>query len=134
VNASTPAPDVPNPFAALGGEAGVRRLVDAFYDAMERDPQALAVRGLHAPDLSPMRERLTDWLIGWMGGPAVYQARHPDRPCVVSAHKPFAIDAEAAGQWMHCMRHALDGAELSRPWREALEQAFGRMCEALVNR
>ncbi len=26
-------------FRAAGGEAGIRRLVDAFYDIMERDPR-----------------------------------------------------------------------------------------------
>ena len=124
-------PRAQTPFQALGGEAGVRRLVDAFYDAMEQDPAAAGVRRMHAADLSPMRERLTDWLIGWTGGPPVYGARHPGRPCIVSAHSPFAIGAQEADQWMACMRQALQAVEAPAEWRGPLEQAFERMCQGL---
>ena len=122
---------VRTPFEALGGEAGVRRLVDAFYDAMGGDPAASDVRALHGPDLSPMRDRLTDWLVGWMGGPPVYAQRHPGRPCMMSAHARFRIGAREADQWMACMRQALARAGLDEPWSGLLDQAFDRMCQGL---
>jgi len=125
------APTRETPFLALGGEAGVRALVDAFYDAMERDPAATELRAMHAADLSPMRERLSDWLTGWTGGPPVYGQRHPGRPCIVSAHAPFPIGAKETDQWMACMRQALDQVEAPAQWRGLLEQAFERMCQGL---
>jgi hemoglobin len=119
------------PYDAIGGEAGVRRLVDAFYDAMDRDPAAAGIRAMHEPDLSAMRDRLSDWLAGWMGGPALYAQRHPGRPCIMSAHAPFLIGAEHAEQWMACMRQALAAAEAPEPWRGLLDKAFDRMCQGL---
>jgi hemoglobin len=126
--------DVITPYDALGGDAGVRRLVDAFYDAMERDPAAAGIRAMHEPDLSAMRARLSDWLAAWMGGPADYAERHPGRPCIMSAHAPFPIGADEAEQWMGCMRQALRAAEAPEPWRGLLEKAFERMCQGLRTR
>lgn len=127
-------PALQTPFAALGGEAGVRRLVDAFYDAMERDPAAAPLRAIHAADLTPMRERLADWLSGWLGGPPVYFERHPGRPCVMSAHAPFAIGAAEVEQWLGCMRQALEAVRAPEAWREPLMTAFTRMCGGMRNR
>jgi len=122
------------PFALLGGEAGVRRLVEAFYDVMEDDPEFAALRAIHAADLGPMRARLADWLTGWMGGPPVYAVRHPDRPCVVSAHKAFPIDTAMAEAWVACMRKAFAAADVPDKVREMLAPAFSSMCQALRNR
>jgi hemoglobin len=121
------------PFQLIGGEAGVRRLVAAFYDAMEQDPALARLRGVHAADLGPMRARLADWLTGWMGGPRVYAERHPGRPCIVSAHAPFPIDARMAQDWMAGMRQAFDKAGVDGELRVMLEPAFEQMCEALRN-
>ena len=126
--------EVLTPYEALGGEPGVRRLVDAFYDTMETDPAAAGLRAIHAADLAPMRVRLTDWLSGWMGGPPVYPQRHPGRPCIMSAHAPFVIGADEADQWMACMRRAFDTAEVPKLWRRALDEAFARMCQGMRNR
>lgn len=129
---TAPAP-LRTPFEAFGGEPGVRRLADAFYDAMERDPAAAGIRAMHAADLTAIRERLSDWLCGWFGGPPVYAARHPGRPCIMSAHAPYAIGEVEAAQWMTCMRRALDAVETPSDWRAPLELAFSRMSAGLRN-
>ncbi len=53
---------------AAGGEAGVRELVDKFYNYMDTLPEAETIRAMHADDLTESREKLTTFLIGWMGG------------------------------------------------------------------
>ncbi|MFN3582817.1 group II truncated hemoglobin [Phenylobacterium sp.] len=131
--ASQAKPRVPTPYEALGGEAGLRRLVDAFYDAMESDPAFAELRRIHAPDLAPMRVRLTDFLSGWVGGPAVYAARHPGRPCVMSAHADFPIGQAEAEQWAACMRKAMGVADVPPAWIRPLDEAFSRMCKAMRN-
>jgi hemoglobin len=123
----------PTPFEAIGGETGVRRLVDGFYDRMDHDPAFAALRAIHAADLGPMRARLADWLSGWMGGPKVYAVRHPGRPCIMSAHAPFRIDAVLADQWLACMQLALADTAMPEDWRDLAEQAFARLCEGLQN-
>ena len=129
-----PAAPTRSPYDAFGGEAGLRRLVDAFYDTMDSDPAAAPLRAMHAADLGPMRARLTDWLMGWMGGPPVYAERHPGRPCIMSAHAPYAIGAEEVSQWLACMRTALDRVDAPDDWREPVEQAFTRMCAGMRSR
>ncbi|MGZ3276116.1 MAG: group II truncated hemoglobin [Caulobacteraceae bacterium] len=123
----------PTPFEAIGGEPGVRALVDDFYNRMDRNPAFAALRAIHADDLGPMRDRLTDWLTGWMGGPPVYAERHPGRPCIMSAHAPFRIDALLADQWLACMQLALADSAMPEDWRVLADEAFGRMCQGLRN-
>ena len=61
------------PYELLGGnEAAVRRIVDRFYDTMESAPDLRELRAMHAPDLGPMRDRLSWFLTGWLGGPPRY--------------------------------------------------------------
>ena len=129
----TAQPILRTPYEAMGGEAGVRRLADAFYDAMERDPAAAGIRAMHAADLTAIRARLADWLSGWFGGPPVYAARHPGRPCIMSAHAPYDIGEAEAAQWMACMRQALDAVDTPADWRAPLELAFSRMSAGLRN-
>jgi hemoglobin len=126
-------PPVKTPFALIGGEPEVRRLVEAFYDAMEQRPVYAELRAIHAPDLTPMRARLADYLTQWMGGPRVYAERHPGRGCIVSAHGPFPIDGRMADQWLACMREAFEAAAVAPEVRAMLDPAFTAMCQGLRN-
>jgi hemoglobin len=131
--AQTTAPRPATPFELAGGEAGIARLVDAFYDAMEREPAFARLRGIHAADLTPMRARLADYLTQWTGGPRRYAERHPERSCVVSAHAPFPIDRRMAEDWMACMRQAFAAAGVSQDFRRMVEPVMAQMCEGLRN-
>lgn len=130
----TEAPRAPvKPFDLIGGEAEIRKLVNAFYDAMDQDPAFARLRSIHAPDLGPMRARLADYLSQWMGGPRVYAERHPGRGCIVSAHGPFAIDGQMAEDWMACMRKAFVAAGVSEQFRRMVEPVMADMCQGLRN-
>jgi hemoglobin len=124
-----------SPWELLGGdEATVRRIVDRFYDLMDTAPEARELRAMHAADLGPMRDRLTWFLTGWLGGPAVYAERTGGGACMTSVHRPFAIDDRARDQWMWCMRGALDAAEVPAGVRALVEPAFERITGFLRNR
>ncbi len=58
------------------GEDGIRALTSTFYDVMDTLPEAKNLRGSHAKDLAPMKEKLAEYLIGWMGGPPLYADRY----------------------------------------------------------
>jgi hemoglobin len=122
-----------NPYEAIGGDAAVRRLVERFYDIMDTEPAAAAIRAMHAADLGPMRERLAEFLSGWLGGPPLYFQR-PDRKCIMSAHAPYAIGEIERDQWMMCMRQAMADCGISEELRVALDRAFLFMADALRNR
>jgi len=121
------------PYEMIGGEAGVRRLVERFYDIMDSDPAAANVRAMHAADLSPMRQTLFEYLSGTFGGPALYMSR-PDAKCIMSAHAHFAIGTAEVEQWMMCMRGAIETMELPAASRKLFEEGFFRMADAMRNR
>jgi len=121
------------PYDMIGGEATVRRIVERFYDIMDSAPEAARIRAMHAADLSPMRERLFEFLSGWLGGPPLYFQR-PDHKCIVSAHKAFSIGDAERDEWMMCMRRALEDCAVSEDVRKLLDPAFLRMANAFRNR
>ena len=122
-----------NPYRELGGEAGVRRLVDHFYDRMDESPQAREIRAMHRDELTEMRERLALFLCGWLGGPPLHAQRYGPI-CMRSAHAPFPIDSNACDQWIACMGDALQEAAIDDKLRDALLGAFARMADMLRNR
>lgn len=123
----------PTPYQRIGGEAAVRRVAARFYDLMESDPAVARLRAMHAADLGPMRERLGDFMISWMGGPPVYFQRQ-DAKCMTMAHEPFAIDESIRGQWLSCMYRALDDCGVEAGVQALLRSALERMTTAMVNR
>ena len=61
--------DTPQTPYHILGEDGIRHLTNTFYDIMDSLPEASGLRAMHAKDLSPMKEKLAEYLTGWMGGP-----------------------------------------------------------------
>ncbi len=94
------------PFERIGGRDPVARLVTRFYDLMDDDPAYAELRAIHGPDLAEMKEKLTDFLVAWMGGPRDWFDKNPGA-CIMSAHAAMnGIDAQTADQWMACMERA----------------------------
>jgi len=48
------------PYDEIGGDGGMRELVDRFYHAMDAGPEAREVRALHQQDLAEPRGVLDD--------------------------------------------------------------------------
>jgi hemoglobin len=90
----------------LGGDAGIRRLVDRFYDLMDTAPEAVNVRALHATSLKSSREKLFKYLSGWTGGPPLYEQQY-GHPRLRMRHFPFAIGARERDEWLWCMDRAI---------------------------
>jgi hemoglobin len=111
------------PYDMLGGEAGVRQLVERFYDVMESETQASHIRAMHAKSLRASREKLFLFLSGWLGGPDLYVQKY-GHPMLRRRHMPFAIGKQERDQWMHCMRKALDDMPIDAQLKARLAQAF----------
>ncbi len=98
-------------FRTMGGEAGVRRLVDRFYDAMERRPDAARILGMHPSDLTVSRDKLFTFLCGWLGGPKRYAQRYgPIR--IPRAHAHLDLAEPERDAWLACMQEAIDGMDV----------------------
>jgi len=133
MNASATATAPASPYERIGAEPTVRRIVARFYEIMDSDPAVAPLRALHAGDLTPMREKLGDFLVGWLGGPPVYFQRQ-DARCMGEAHSGFAIDGAIRDQWMSCMNRALDENQVEPELRALISAALARMTGGMVNR
>jgi len=122
-----------SPFADLGGEPGVRALVDRFYDLMDTLPEVRVVRDLHPPDLTTSREKLSLFLIGFFGGPALYVQKY-GHPRLRGRHLPFPIADAEADQWMLCMARALQEQVADEGLRARLTETFERTARHMRNR
>ncbi len=120
------------PYQILG-EDGIRRLVDAFYDIMDTLPEASGVRAMHADDLAPIKEKLADYLIGWMGGPPRYAEKYGS-VCMTEPHAPYHIGPEERDQWLLCMHRALERIGASDELLEMLRIPLFRIADAVRNR
>jgi hemoglobin len=121
------------PYELLGGETGVRALVDRFYDLMDQSPQAATVRALHPADLGGSRDKLFKFLSGWLGGPALYVQEY-GHPMLRARHLPFSIGEAERDAWMDCMRQALTETALDDFARDQLLGAFMRTADHMRNR
>jgi hemoglobin len=111
------------PFERLGGEPGVRALVDRFYDLMDLEPGFAGLRALHPRVLDGSRDKLHWFLCGWLGGPDLYQQRF-GHPRLRARHLPFAIGIAERDQWMACMMQAMDEREIENALAQRLAEAF----------
>ena len=119
-------------YDALGGEAGIRRIVDHFYDLMDSAPEAVHVRALHATSLKASREKLRLFLTGWTDGPPLYVEKF-GHPMLRQRHFPFAIGAVERDEWLWCMDRALAGHPMDGALRSYLQQRLHALAEHMRN-
>lgn len=116
--------DGPASFNAAGGEAGIRQLVDRFYDFMDTLEEASTIRRMHPKDLSLSREKLALFLCGWMGGPMLYTQKYGTVRIPVF-HSQFKIGITERDAWLLCMQKALQEQPYAEDFKTYLiEQLF----------
>ena len=126
-------PILANPhYAAIGGEAAVRRLTERFYELMDELPRVRAIREMHPADLAAAKQRLFMFLSGWLGGPPLYAERH-GQPRLRRDHVKFSIDEAARDAWMECMTRALHEQVDDPALRAQLVASFFKTADFLRN-
>ncbi|SEA18488.1 hemoglobin [Thiothrix caldifontis] len=117
----------------LGGEEGVLRLVNRFYDLMDELPEAWELRKIHPQDLQSARDKLFKFLSGWLGGPGLYEAEY-GHPRLRMRHAPFPVDIQMRDQWLMCMNVALDEQVTDELFKMQLKSAFANVADHMRNR
>ena len=110
-------------FELLGGESGVRTLVDRFYDLMDLEPAFAGIRKLHPSSLDGSRDKLFWFLCGWLGGPDYYAERF-GHPRLRARHMPYAIAISERDQWLACMAQAMTELQMDTGLAQRLLEAF----------
>ena len=118
-----PSRHLSTPFDLVGGEPIVRKLVDRFYDLMDEDLDFYVIRKLHPATLGGSREKLFKFLMGWLGGPPLYEQEY-GHPRLRARHLPFTITSTERDQWMTCMTGAMADVGLDENLRKRLVQSF----------
>ncbi len=118
----------------IGGEEGLRRLVNRFYDLMETLPEAHDLHRLHfrGHGLDHTREAQVEFMSGFMGGRAYYREKHGHMDLrEIHAHVPIReADAET---WLAVWDRALKDCGHISPDFEVLRNTVRRAALMLVN-
>ncbi len=120
------------PYQILG-EDGIRQLACTFYDIMDTLPEVAPLRAMHAKDLAPMKEKLAQYLTGWMGGPPRYADKY-GTVCMTEPHEPYHIGPEERDQWLLCMDQALVEIKASDELTLMLKKPLFQVADAIRNR
>jgi len=123
---------MPTPYESIGGDAGVRRLVDRFYDLVDTAPEAATIRKLHATSLKVAREKLYLYLTTWTGGPPVYTDRY-GHPRLRARHLPFHIGRRERDEWLWCMNRSLDEHDMPAEVRDFLREKLHALADHMRN-
>jgi hemoglobin len=120
-------------FEAVGGETGLRALVDRFYDVMDLEQEFTGIRTMHPPSLDGSRDKLYWFLSGWLGGPNLYIERF-GHPRLRARHLPFAIGVDERDQWLRCMARAMHELDYPEDLQIRLMQAFYQTADWMRNK
>jgi len=120
-------------YELIGGETGLRGLIDRFYDTMDSAPEAKNVRAIHPEDLSNSRDKLFMFLSGWSGGPPLYVQTF-GHPRLRQRHMPFPIGKAERDQWLWCMDKALHESGFEKQLIELLKAKFTEIANSMQNR
>jgi hemoglobin len=120
-------------YELVGGEAGLRALVERFYDLIDSAPEAVQIRALHPKSLKQSREKFFMFLSGWTGGPQLYVEKY-GHPRLRMRHMPFAIGSTERDQWVWCMNKALDESQFDPHAVEYLKKHLAETADFLRNR
>ncbi len=111
-------------FQAAGGEEGLRRLVDNFFDRMGSDERFATIFALHPEDKTVSRDKLARFLCGWLGGPKLYNEKY-GAIGIPRVHAHLAIATAERDQWLTCMTESVAEQPFAPDFKKYLmEQLF----------
>lgn len=120
-----------SPYQILGDE-GIRQLANAFYDVMDQSIEAETIRSMHAAQMDKIKDKLYEYLTGWMGGPPLYSEK-TGTVCLTDPHKPYWIGPNERDQWLACMDEALVRIDASPELIDMLKGPMYQVADTIRN-
>ncbi len=84
------------------GEANIFRMMEAFYQELERS----SLRPLFPADMAEASKRSAAFFVGLLGGPPLYHQKYGN-PMMRARHLPFAITPGKRAEWLACFDRVL---------------------------
>jgi hemoglobin len=116
-------------YEAVGGDEGIRKIVEAFYPKVQRHP---LLAPLFPADITPVMEKQHMFLSQFFGGPSLYSDRY-GHPMMRARHLPFPITPQRAEAWLDCMRLALADTDLPEALQEIVLERLSGPAHHFVN-
>lgn len=132
-DSDTLVPAADSVFILLGGELGIRALVDRFYDVMDVDQDLTVLRAVHGQSLDQARDKLFWYLCGYFGGPQLYIERF-GHPRLRARHLPYSIGIKERDQWLLCMARAMQDLGYPTERSDRLLEIFFGVADWMRNR
>jgi hemoglobin len=120
-------------FQAAGGEAGVFKLVDDFFERMEKDERFSTIWHLHPDDKTLSRDKLARFLCGWLGGPKLYNEKY-GAISLPRVHAHLAIATPERDQWLTCMSESVEQQPFAATFKSYLLEQLYVPAEAVRRR
>ena len=114
---------------AIGGEEGCRRLSEAFYARVSKDPVLRPF--FPGKSLRCAIEAFAAFLVQFLDGDEK-QTQHRQYLSLRESHARFQIGAEARRAWLKNMEAALDAAAMEEATRRALCQFFSQSSSYVI--
>lgn len=108
-------------FQAAGGEIGIRKLVNEFFDRMGSDERFALIYEMHPDDKETSRDKLARFLCGWLGGPKLFTEKYGSIS-IPRAHEHLAIATPERDQWLTCMGETVADQSFAEDFKQYLMQ------------
>jgi hemoglobin len=125
-----PSPANTTLYERVGKEPLFVRLVDTFYEGVERDA---ILRPLYPEDLAPGKAHLAGFLSQYWGGPPNYSMER-GHPALRMRHAPFSITQIERDAWVLHMTEAVANSEASPQDKILMLKYFSDAGTFLINR
>lgn len=113
----------------LGGEEGVRALVEAFYPIVQQNEQ---LAPLFPEDIQPVIDKQYMFLSQFFGGPALFSEAF-GHPMMRARHMHFEVTVDRAEAWLACMSQALTQIGVEEPLHSFVLQRLSGPAHHFVN-
>lgn len=113
----------------FGGEPGVRRWVDRFYDKVAQHPLLLAI---FPKDLAASRDKQYQYFVEFFGGPPLYTEAHGP-PFLRYKHRKAKIGEPERDAWLHLLLESLREETGDEALVAAVAERVRPIANAMVN-
>lgn len=121
-------------YDSIGGEEEIRRLVEAFYDIIETDPEAEELHVLHLRGHGVAHSRVEqfNFLSGFLGGPQYYVQRY-GHSHLREIHVHIPIGYKERDIWLACMTKAIARVGIEAETADRLMRHLTQAAELCIN-